>query len=186
VIAGTALLPRAFTLRARRRAGIFAVPTRHRRASADRIAPLMTRTLDLATAATHAATHAAAHAAGARGDAPPAADQSRRRPCREVCARVFEFLDGELPPELAAAVRAHLAACGSCRRRVAGDGALLAVVARAARAIEGSAPLSLRARIHRALRCAELAGGGGARHDQPPPPPPPPAAPPATRSRRPA
>jgi mycothiol system anti-sigma-R factor len=85
-----------------------------------------------------------------RADAPGA------RPCRAVAACIFEYLDGELGPALATEVAAHLAACGRCRERVASDRALLAVIARAARAVDDAAPPSLRARLHRALTRAEL------------------------------
>ena len=139
----------------------------------------MTRTLDLANAADAAARTTAPAAA-----APAASAGRRRHPCREVCACAFEYLDGELAPALATAVRSHLAACGGCRRRVAGDRALLEVVARAARAHEDAAPPSLRARIHRALTLAELERAGARRDPSPPPAPQKSSPRPADRSRR--
>lgn len=34
--------------------------------------------------------------------------------CREAAARLYEFLDGEVTPEIEAAVRSHLAECAGC------------------------------------------------------------------------
>jgi len=68
-----------------------------------------------------------------------------RVPCREVAASLWEFLDGELQARRAAAVRAHLAVCPSCRARQAAARELLGAVARVQRS--DSAPDSLRKRV---------------------------------------
>jgi len=71
-------------------------------------------------------------------------------PCREVAASLWEFLDGELHTRRAAAVRAHLAACRSCRDRHEAARALLGTVARVQRS--DPAPDSLRERVDALLR----------------------------------
>jgi mycothiol system anti-sigma-R factor len=51
--------------------------------------------------------------------------------CREVTARLWEYLDGELAAKEAAAVDHHLADCPACRPRYCCDRGLLLAVARA-------------------------------------------------------
>lgn len=63
--------------------------------------------------------------------------------CRDVRARAWSYLDGELPVEEAAALRRHLESCSACRFRLAGEGKFLA---RLAAAGEEPAPPELRAR----------------------------------------
>ena len=69
--------------------------------------------------------------------------------CASVLRRAFEFLDGELPSDAACVVREHLAACGPCRSRVAGDAAFLRLLARPA--LAERCPDALRRRISAAL-----------------------------------
>ena len=78
--------------------------------------------------------------------------------CEEVLARLFEHLDGELPPSLDTWVREHLAVCGGCLARTQHQRAFL-------RAIRSRGPLTaatdaLRVRIELTLR-----GGGRSGHD---------------------
>jgi mycothiol system anti-sigma-R factor len=70
--------------------------------------------------------------------------------CGDVAASIWEFLDGALPARRAAAVRAHLAACTSCRDRHEAARALLGTVARVQRS--DPAPDSLRERVDALLR----------------------------------
>jgi anti-sigma factor RsiW len=51
--------------------------------------------------------------------------------CAEVAERLWEYLDGELPAEEAAAVGRHLAGCAACRPRCRRDRAFLARLAAA-------------------------------------------------------
>ncbi len=53
-----------------------------------------------------------------------------RHPCAETESRLSLWVDGDLPPEDAAAVRAHLAACASCAALAAELGALRDQLAR--------------------------------------------------------
>ena len=73
--------------------------------------------------------------------------------CRAVSALVYELLDGELAPSIAAAVRCHLRGCAPCRLAVARTRALLDLVARAARIVP--APRALAVRVHAELASAE-------------------------------
>ena len=77
--------------------------------------------------------------------------------CEEVMARLFEHLDGELPPSLDTWVREHLAVCGECLARTQHQRAFL-------RCLHSRRPLTaatdaLRVRIELALR------DGGARSE---------------------
>lgn len=45
--------------------------------------------------------------------------------CRGALDRLYEYLDGELTPEVEAAVRAHLAACAPCFKLFGFEGAFL-------------------------------------------------------------
>lgn len=70
--------------------------------------------------------------------------------CAEVMARLFEHLDGELPPSFDTWVREHLAVCGWCLVRAQHQRAFL-------RAIRNRGPLTpatdaLRVRIEQSLR----------------------------------
>ena len=69
--------------------------------------------------------------------------------CASVLRRAFEFLDGALPSDAAGVVREHLAACGPCRARVAGDAAFLRLLARPA--LVERCPDALRRRIAASL-----------------------------------
>lgn len=76
--------------------------------------------------------------------------------CEEVLARLFEHLDGELPPSLDTWVREHLAVCRGCLARTEHQRAFL-------RCIRSRRPLTpateaLRIRIEDTLR----AGGNRA------------------------
>jgi anti-sigma factor RsiW len=51
--------------------------------------------------------------------------------CAEVAERLWEYLDGELAAEEAAAVDRHLAGCPTCRPRCCRDRAFLARLAAA-------------------------------------------------------
>src|SRR5512142_2372042 len=70
--------------------------------------------------------------------------------CREIRASTWEYLDGALPPSRIAAVRAHLAACASCRDRHEAAHALLGAVARVRQS--DPAPDHLRERVDALLR----------------------------------
>ena len=50
--------------------------------------------------------------------------------CREVIDRLWEYLDGELAAEEAAAIRRHLGECPACHPRCCCDRAFLLVVRR--------------------------------------------------------
>lgn len=54
--------------------------------------------------------------------------------CRTVMKRLWEYLDGELPPEAASALREHLAQCARCYPQYRHQLAFLALVSRAASA----------------------------------------------------
>ena len=51
--------------------------------------------------------------------------------CREVIDRLWEYLDGELVAEEAAAVHRHLGECPTCHPRCRSDRAFLLVIVRA-------------------------------------------------------
>lgn len=52
--------------------------------------------------------------------------------CNDAANCLWEYLDDELGPEEARAVRRHLAGCPTCRARRRYDAALLACITRAA------------------------------------------------------
>ncbi len=79
--------------------------------------------------------------------------------CEEVLARLFEHLDGELPPSLDTWVREHLAVCGGCLARTQHQRAFLRVI-RTKRPLTAATD-ALRIRIEQALR----EGGGSERSD---------------------
>lgn len=60
---------------------------------------------------------------GAMGDAP-------MMPCDQVIARLWEYLDGELPDRQAAGIRAHLAMCARCFPQYDFDRAFLTLLER--------------------------------------------------------
>lgn len=65
--------------------------------------------------------------------------------CEEAAERLFEWLDGELDPEMEARVGTHLEACARCYPRLLFEKSFREAVARAAR--DGRAPEELRRRI---------------------------------------
>lgn len=70
--------------------------------------------------------------------------------CAEVLSRLWEYLDGELSPEEAGALCAHLDRCGRCRPACNCERAFLALIARALRTTPSPHPtlyLSVRARL---------------------------------------
>lgn len=69
--------------------------------------------------------------------------------CHGVVARLPAYLDGEVAPDLAGRIEAHLAACPVCRARVA---AARGLVARLRGAGKPSVPAALEQRIRQALR----------------------------------
>ena len=68
----------------------------------------------------------------------------------EVMARLFEHLDGELPPNLDTWVREHLAVCGGCLARTQHQRAFLRVI-RSRRPLTAATD-ALRIRIEQSLR----------------------------------
>lgn len=70
--------------------------------------------------------------------------------CANAMERLFDFLDGELGPDLEVAVRAHLAACSHCLEMAGLEKRFLEAV-QAARGSE-CCPGKLRARVLDALR----------------------------------
>lgn len=74
--------------------------------------------------------------------------------CHDVRERLEEYLDGELPPHVAARVQAHLRACPACAALEAHERAVLRRIRSAVRGIE--VPSWLGARIGAAL-AVELA-----------------------------
>lgn len=68
--------------------------------------------------------------------------------CAEVERRLWEYLDGALPPEEAATVRAHLDACGGCGPTCRCCGAFLRLLRRVHRSQAGASEvLRLRLRV---------------------------------------
>ena len=65
--------------------------------------------------------------------------------CKEVLIRLWEYLDQELGPEEAAAVRAHLSDCVNCYPAYRCDQALLDLLAR--QRARCSAPAALKVSI---------------------------------------
>ena len=74
-------------------------------------------------------------------------------------ARLFEHLDGELPPSLDTWVREHLAVCGGCLARTDHQRAFLRVI-RTRRPLTPATD-ALRIRVEQSLR----EGGGRSEHD---------------------
>jgi mycothiol system anti-sigma-R factor len=75
-------------------------------------------------------------------------------PCEEVLERVYEFLDGELTPEVDAKIREHLASCTRCYPQFRHEEVFLRFIERRAQ-IE-KAPPSLRRRIFKQLLDDEI------------------------------
>ena len=65
--------------------------------------------------------------------------------CRDAAARLYEYLDGELTPEITARVREHLADCQPCFQRFGFEEAFLRFLR--ARRAGRDAPPDLRQRI---------------------------------------
>jgi anti-sigma factor (TIGR02949 family) len=81
-----------------------------------------------------------------------------RTTCREAVARLYEYLDGELSPEAAEAVRRHFEICKQCYPQLCFCQAFQEALRRAARGLP-CAPEHLRARLAALLR------DEAARHD---------------------
>jgi anti-sigma factor (TIGR02949 family) len=81
-------------------------------------------------------------------------------PCDEVVERMYEFLDGELTPDVNEKIREHLAACQRCCPEFEHERVFLRFLERRAQ-IE-KAPPSLRRRIVQAL----LTEGGRTARDE--------------------
>lgn len=90
------------------------------------------------------------------GDPPPVFD------CFATARRVWDYVDGELPPGATAAVGTHLDGCADCTAHVTYAQAFLTAVATAAGAdpaVGSDALPPLRARVRSALRAASAADG---------------------------
>jgi anti-sigma factor (TIGR02949 family) len=70
--------------------------------------------------------------------------------CEEVMARLFEHLDGELPPSLDTWVREHLAVCHGCLARTQHQRAFLRCIRSHRQAVQAAE--ALRSRIEQTLR----------------------------------
>ncbi len=75
--------------------------------------------------------------------------------CREAAARLYEYLDGELTPESAEAIREHLELCQSCYPHLCFARAFQETLRRAARG-QPNAPDHLRAKLAELLRAEGL------------------------------
>lgn len=82
--------------------------------------------------------------------------------CAEAVERVYEFLDGELTPEVDEQIRAHLAVCTRCIPAFEHERVFLRFLER--RALIVRAPPALRRRIFRALLDEEAARRDDAAH----------------------
>jgi mycothiol system anti-sigma-R factor len=87
-----------------------------------------------------------------------ASDDAAPMTCSEVLERIYEFLDGELTPEVEQQIRSHLAGCKRCYPEFEHERVFLRFLEK--RALIEKAPPSLRRRIFRALVDEEAA-----RHD---------------------
>ena len=79
----------------------------------------------------------------------PSPDDPQSLDCDEALERVYEYLDGELTPDVERAIQLHLAACARCEPRFEHERVFLAFISELAR-LE-SAPPELRRRILREL-----------------------------------
>ena len=84
------------------------------------------------------------------GNAVVMGSMTGRLDCAQVERRLWEYLDGALPAEEAAAVRAHLGGCAGCGPVCGCCRAFLERIARA-RGACGGAPAGLDARLRRRL-----------------------------------
>jgi len=69
--------------------------------------------------------------------------------CRGALARLYEYIDGELPPGDAKAVKLHLKLCRACSKRFRFEEQLLAGIREKCRTV--AMPEELRQRIESAL-----------------------------------
>ena len=111
--------------------------------------------LEISESAVKALVHRARTALAERiGDGEQSQWPSAATGCREFEADLSALLDGELAPERAAELRAHVAACDGCRGRLA---RLARVDAALAGAPAPAVPASLRARLEARLEGARPA-----------------------------
>lgn len=73
----------------------------------------------------------------------------RQLTCDQAAARLYEYLDGELTPEVQAAIAEHLKACAHCFGRFEFERAFLEYIARCGGGARASE--ELRERIRRSL-----------------------------------
>jgi len=76
--------------------------------------------------------------------------------CEAVMRQLWDYLDGELTPSRADAIRAHLSACARCFPHVEFEEKFLAALASARRSV--SDPDELRERVVASLRAEGLTG----------------------------
>ena len=81
---------------------------------------------------------------------PPSSGLVASPPCDAVRDRVFEMLDGQLPDDVKASLRAHVEHCDACRSRLEHDARFLAALHRVREDV--TAPPALRARLREELR----------------------------------
>jgi anti-sigma factor (TIGR02949 family) len=94
---------------------------------------------------------------------PPAPDMTRHAPeddaesmpCAEALERIYEFLDGELTPDVEERIRQHLGHCRQCHPHFRHEEVFLRFLERRAQIV--SAPPALRRRIVRMLVDEEAA-----------------------------
>jgi mycothiol system anti-sigma-R factor len=79
----------------------------------------------------------------------PSSNEPQPFGCQEALERVFEYLDGELTPEVERAIQAHLAECAECEPKFEHDRVFLAFISQRVRMEK--APPELRRRIMREL-----------------------------------
>ena len=82
--------------------------------------------------------------------------------CNEIDAIMTAYVDGEVDPAAAAAVRDHLAECPSCRERASVESTARQVLHARAVALSARAPAALRARCVAAAPATTTARGHGA------------------------
>jgi len=82
-------------------------------------------------------------------------------PCAEAAARTFEWLDGELDPELEERVGQHLETCARCYPMLVFERSFREAVARVAR--DEQAPDELRDRIMKSLQEQGYSSPGASR-----------------------
>lgn len=86
-------------------------------------------------------------------------DPVERLDCQGAVDRLYDYLDGELTPEVEAAVRAHLADCSRCFKLFGFEGAFLRFLEARTRA--QGAPIALKRRILDTLFLATDDAGSG-------------------------